>query len=185
MDDIIYNIIIVLLILVIGYIYFSGKFETFVTEEGFPLMKEIKKRNKIFVDYIYFTYKDSPHQLLKSRAIFLYNQYNPEVIREHFPNLANKATSYVEDKGKEIGYCLKANNGKGRLEDINTMMYVSIHELTHIYLYDINQHPQEFFVNFKFLLQQAVDIGLYKPVDYGKTPIKYCGMTLTSNVLFQ
>lgn len=183
--DLLYNVIIAILIMVIAYFYYLDNVETFVTEEGLPLMKEIKRRNKIFVDYIYFTYQDSPHEMLRTRAIHLYERYNPDVVREHFPNFLNSSTSYVEDKGKEIGYCLKANKGKGKLEDINTMMYVSIHELTHIYLYDVNQHPHEFFVNFKFLLEQAVEIGLYKPVDYAKKPIKYCGMTLNSNVLFQ
>lgn len=184
-NEITYNIIIIILIICIYYVCNDNNNENFVSDEGMPLMEEIKRRNKIFVNYIHYNYKDSPHESLRTRAIYLYTHYNPDVIREHFPNFMNNATSYVEQKGKEIGYCLKANNGKGKLEDINTMMYVSIHELTHIYLYDVNQHPQEFFVNFKFLLLHAVDIGLYTPVDYGKKPIKYCGMTLNSNVLFQ
>jgi hypothetical protein len=182
--DIIIGVLLISALFLIYLIYLDENLETFVTEEGKPLMEEIKRRNKIFVDYIYHKYKNSEKEELRTRAIHLYERYNPDVIREHFPSFLNKSTSYVENKGDEIGYCLKADKGKGKLEDINTMMYVSIHELTHIYLYDVNQHPTEFFANFKFLLRQAVDIGLYKPVDYRKKPVVYCGLELTSNVLY-
>lgn len=181
--EIIYNFIILALLILVYKLYQLLYLEGYITKEGEPLMDEIKRRNMIFVNYIYHLYKDDKDHKLSSRAKFLKKRYDPEVIREHFPNVLNDSTSYVENKGEEIGYCLKSK--KGLLEDINTMMYVSIHELTHIYLYDINQHPKEFFQNFKYLLQHAVDLKLYNPVDYKKYPIEYCGMKLDSNVLFQ
>ena len=35
--------------------------------------------------------------------------------------------------------------------------------------------------NFKFILGNAVEIGIYKPIDYKKKPKGYCGMTITDN----
>jgi len=32
----------------------------------------------------------------------------------------------------------------------------------------------------KVILESAGQIGLYKPVDYAKHPVKYCGMTISS-----
>ena len=42
-------------------------------------------------------------------------------------------------------------------------------------------HKKEFWQNFKFLLKNAVDIVLNKPMDYKKKPKKYCGMTISDN----
>lgn len=177
-NNIFYNIII---LLIIYLIYYVSTIESYISPEGLPLMDEIKRRNKIFVDYIYHKYKNDPDHLLRTRAIFLYENYKPDVIIEHFPNVFNSSTSFVEQKGKKMGYCLKTNN---KLEKINTMMYVSIHELTHIYSYDVMQHPKLFFDNFKFLLQECVKLDLYEPVDYRLKPINYCGLDIQTSVLF-
>ena len=42
-------------------------------------------------------------------------------------------------------------------------------------------HNDEFWTNFKFLLDIAVENGLYHPVDYKKNPQEYCGMDITDN----
>jgi hypothetical protein len=42
-------------------------------------------------------------------------------------------------------------------------------------------HKQEFWQNFKFVLENAKESGIYKPVDYKKSPEQYCGMTITDN----
>ena len=41
-------------------------------------------------------------------------------------------------------------------------------------------HKKEFWENFKFILKNAVSMGIYEPKDY-KKPQKYCGMTITDN----
>ena len=42
-------------------------------------------------------------------------------------------------------------------------------------------HKQEFWENFKFLLEQAKDANIYQPVDYKKNNKSYCGMDITDN----
>ena len=66
------------------------------------------------------------------------------------------------------------------LIDENTLTFVALHELAHIMSKTIG-HNTEFWNNFKFLLEHAVKIGIYDPIDYKKKPKKYCGMTISDN----
>ena len=68
----------------------------------------------------------------------------------------------------------------GKLIDVNTLMYVALHELSHVASKSIG-HTDEFWDNFKFLITESKEIGLYKPVDYKNTHTQYCGMTITDN----
>ena len=58
--------------------------------------------------------------------------------------------------------------------------FVVLHELAHIMTKSIG-HTKEFWNNFKFLLQNAADIGVYTPIDYKRKPKEYCGMKITDN----
>jgi hypothetical protein len=42
-------------------------------------------------------------------------------------------------------------------------------------------HKQEFWQNFKFVLENAKAAGIYHPVDYKKNPKEYCGMEINDN----
>jgi hypothetical protein len=42
-------------------------------------------------------------------------------------------------------------------------------------------HKQEFWKNFKFMLQEAEDAGVYSPEDYKKENKSYCGMVISDN----
>ena len=59
-------------------------------------------------------------------------------------------------------------------------MYVALHELAHTSCISTG-HNDEFWSNFKFLIQVAAKIGVYQLVDYNKTNKEYCGMTITEN----
>ena len=62
-------------------------------------------------------------------------------------------------------------------------MFVAIHELSHVASESIG-HNKEFWDNFKFLLKEATDAGVYKMVDYSSNNTEYCGMTITDNPYF-
>jgi hypothetical protein len=105
--------------------------------------------------------------------------FNPKKITETLPT--SEFTAYSENKGEKIAFCLdKKRSGKGGLIDQNTLMFVAIHELAHVATLSIG-HTDEFWTNFKFLLQEAEQIGLYTPVDYSRKPKEYCGMDITDN----
>jgi len=63
---------------------------------------------------------------------------------------------------------------------MNTLIFVAIHELAHIMTKSIG-HKQDFWKNFKFLLENAKEAKIYIPVDYKSKPQSYCGMTITDN----
>ena len=111
----------------------------------------------------------------------LIDGFNPKKISETLPT--SELTAYSENKGEKIAFCLNKKKNGTRLIDINTLTFVAIHELSHIMTKSIG-HKQEFWQNFKFLLQQAKAAGLYKPVDYEKKPESYCGMTITDSPYF-
>ena len=108
--------------------------------------------------------------------------FNPKKITETLPT--SEYTAYSENKGEKIAFCLDTEkNNKGRLIDLNTLTFVAIHELSHVASKSIG-HTPEFWRNFKFLLQEAEKINIYKPIDYSKNPKKYCGMEINDNPYF-
>ena len=107
--------------------------------------------------------------------------FNPNKIVETLPT--SEHTAYSENKGEKIAFCLEKNKGKSQLIDSNTLYFVSLHEMAHIATESVG-HTEEFWSNFKMLLKEAVDAGLYDPVDYSKNPEPYCGMTLSDSPLF-
>ena len=105
--------------------------------------------------------------------------YNPRKIYETLPT--SEYTAYSENKGEKLAFCLDTEkDSKGRLIDINTLMYVALHELSHIATKSIG-HTTEFWDNFKFLISEAKIIGIYNPVDYKKEPARYCGINISDN----
>jgi hypothetical protein len=90
-------------------------------------------------------------------------------------------TSYTISKGQKICFCLRSKLIEN-IHDMNTLMYVVIHEVAHV-MSESYGHNSEFKANFKFLLQQGSEIGIYKPIDYRITPQPYCGMTINEFLL--
>ena len=106
----------------------------------------------------------------------LVNGFNPKKICETLPT--SKYTAYSENKGEKIALCLdKEKNGNGGLIDDNTLIFVAIHEISHIATKSVG-HNDEFWSNFKFLLGEASKIGIYKPIDYKRSPKRYCGIKI-------
>lgn len=101
------------------------------------------------------------------------------VLLENPPD--GKYTSYTVNKGDEIALCLRSRYTH-ELHDINLIMYVVIHELSHVACPE-QDHTELFKKIFKFLLTVAISLGLYKHVDYANNPQEYCGMTIREDLL--
>lgn len=109
----------------------------------------------------------------------LVDGFNPKQIMETLPTSAY--TAYSENKGEKIAFCLNVKKGNNEhLIDENTLMFVAIHELSHVATKSIG-HKSEFWENFKFLLEKAKEAGIHDPVDYKKQPQEYCGMKIHDN----
>lgn len=92
-----------------------------------------------------------------------------------------KYTSYTVNKGEKIVFCLRSKT-LDTIHDMNTLMYVVIHELAHVGCPEYGHTP--LFKNiFKFLLVQSISINIYHPVDYRINPVNYCGMVINEYLL--
>lgn len=94
----------------------------------------------------------------------------------------SKYTSYSINKGERIVFCLRSRDEKQQLMDLNTMMFVALHELSHIGTKSTG-HTPEFWDNFRWILEEAIQIGIYKEQDFKTKPVKYCGTEITSSPL--
>lgn len=97
-------------------------------------------------------------------------------------NPGNKYTSYSINKGEKIVFCIRSKNGSNKLEPLNTMLFVSIHELAHLMTKSIG-HNEEFWNNMRFLLKEAIKANIYEQEDYMKNPVDYCGTVINDSPL--
>jgi hypothetical protein len=115
----------------------------------------------------------------------LVDRYNPQSIMEN--SMTSTDTSYSENKGEKIVLCLrdKTNPPGYPFVDINTVMFVVLHEMAHLMTAELTtgKHTPEFWANFRRLLQDASQIGVYQPVNYSRSPVPYCGMEITDSPL--
>lgn len=108
----------------------------------------------------------------------LVNGFNPKRVNETLPT--SEYTAYSENKGEKLAFCLNTQKNGNKLIDENTLTFVAIHEVAHIMTKSIGHKP-EFWNNFKFLLENAKEIGVYNPENYKEDPKEYCGMKITDN----
>ena len=107
--------------------------------------------------------------------------FNPRKIMETLPT--SEFTAYSQNKGEKIAFCLNTEKENDTLIDPNTLLFVAIHELSHIATKSIG-HQDDFWSNFKFLLTEAERIKIYVPINYKKKPARYCGTNITDNPYF-
>ena len=187
MEDFV-SFFIILLCITIFYIYLEGKSldvtfvkvndeDTFLVrnkddkEEAAKLLSEIKNNLQKIVDKVNLD-KDAEEEDIKR----LTKNFRPNNISESSPG--NKYTSYSINKGEKIVFCIR-NKTDDKLVDINTMMFVAIHELAHLMTKSIGHEP-EFWNNMKYLLAKGKEIGVYKKHDYKNKPVDYCGTKITN-----
>jgi hypothetical protein len=145
-------------------------------QEASDLLARITVKMKKLVEFVDKKYPDKPNirRLVK--------KFNPNKIMETLPT--SEYTAYSENKGKKLAFCLnKEKDNNNNLIDENTLMFVAIHEMSHVATESIG-HNKEFWDNFKFLLKEAKEVGIYNVVDYSTHNEEYCGMTITDNPYF-
>ena len=108
----------------------------------------------------------------------LTENFDPKSVKEILPT--SKYTAYSENKGEKLAFCVTKTKKGNNLIDENTLTFVALHELAHVCTISVG-HKDEFWQNFKFLLDNAVKINIYDPEDYKKKPKEYCGMKITDN----
>lgn len=127
-------------------------------------------------------------EYLLQRIEQLLQRYDENSIREISPLNPEGNTSYAENK-RRLVFCLRdraANvRGEHELVEENLLMFVNLHELAHIMNDRWGHGPESnFWPLFKFLLQEAVKIGIYEPENYALRPRMYCGLEISHSPLF-
>jgi hypothetical protein len=90
-------------------------------------------------------------------------------------------TSYSVNKGEAVHLCLRQRNGTDEsLVEENVMIFVALHELSHICTESIG-HTPEFWNNFGWLLKEAENNGIYQYTDFSAHPANYCGLYITDS----
>jgi len=106
--------------------------------------------------------------------------FNPDNLSEN--DVTASTTSYSENKGERIVVCMRQKAKPYKFIDMNTVMFVLTHELAHLMTSSYGHGP-EFWTNFKKLLHEAIEAGVYEQVNYYKNPVNYCGMDITDSPL--
>jgi len=129
---------------------------------------------------LYEHYKNTPGMDQDPPVGRFLARFSPDVFIEN--EMSSPDTSYSENKGQKIVVCLrdKTKPPKYPLVEKNTIMFVMLHEMAHLMTETIG-HTQEFWSNFKRILGDAVQIGIYHPVNYAHQPTPYCGMMITDS----
>ena len=143
-------------------------------ERAVELMSKIRAN----LTKLYSHYKETTGLAQDPPVARFIDRFTPDVFVEN--DMQSKDTSYSENKGQKIVVCLrdKTKAPQYPLIDENTVMFVMLHEMAHLMTETIG-HTQEFWGNFKRILHDAVQVGIYTPVNYAQRPVPYCGMTIT------
>ena len=118
-----------------------------------------------------------PHD---KRVRLLLRRYNPDDMSEVAAD--SRYTSYSVNKGEKIVYCIRSRDDREELVDLNTILFVALHELAHVMTISVG-HTSEFWENFRFLLAHAVHWRVYRSVNFRKKPTSYCGTYITDSPL--
>lgn len=122
----------------------------------------------------------------------IYNEFKPYILRlkNRIKDIIIKEssekslyTSYTVNKGEQIIFCIRSklidnHINTGTLHNINLIMYVVLHEISHIACPEYG-HTTLFKRIFAFFCDEACDLGIYKRIDFKSSPTEYCGMIIT------
>lgn len=142
------------------------------SKEAADLIAKIKQRIITLIEHMEKTFGISDE-----RVANLKNNFRPDRLKEGVDTPGY--TSYSVNKGEQIVLCLR---NKDALVDINTMMFVVLHEMAHLASVSIG-HTEEFWNNFRWILEESINIGIYVKQDFEKKSVEYCGMDITSSPL--
>jgi predicted metal-dependent hydrolase len=158
-------------------------------EEASNLLATIRAKMIELVNYldkidskeleIYLRENDSVEDVQKSIKL-LKKRFQPDNLSESTPN--DKYTSYSVNKGEKLVFCLRARNNNETLVEPNIMIFVALHELSHIMTKSVG-HTEEFWNNFRILLRVAIRQKIYHNLDFNNNPQDYCGTKITDTPL--
>jgi len=139
------------------------------SQDAADVLAKLKSNILKFVEHMKKTHPDEPgvKRMLNNLRLNSLIECDPH----------HKYKSYSVNKGEELAICLRHTSEGYPFNDNNAIMFTTGHELAHVMNKTVG-HDESFWNYMKFNLEEMSKIGLYKPVDYAKSPIQYCGMTI-------
>ena len=157
-----------------GKVYTVRDFDNY--QEAAEILARLNEDAMRLIAHMQKNFPTSPY------TIALAKNYNGDLEEETPKNLEN-LTSYTVDKEKIIS-CLRTKKENHQLHDYNLLLYVFIHEMSHMANDRSFGHDVLFDNSFEFLLKRADEIGILKRIDFEKNPQNFCGLPITSNVAY-
>jgi hypothetical protein len=93
-------------------------------------------------------------------------------------------TSYSVNKGEKIFMCLRQRNEREELVNENIVLFVALHEMSHVGTASIG-HTPEFWNHFAWVLKQAEHLKIYEYTDFAAHPVEYCGVHITDSPTYK
>jgi hypothetical protein len=94
----------------------------------------------------------------------------------------DSSTSYSVNKGDQLVFCIRSKKDWNSFHNINTLMYVGLHEIAHIACPEYG-HTRLFKKIFAFFTKIAIELKLYTYIDYRSHPQEYCGIYITDSII--
>lgn len=141
-------------------------------------LANIKKNIMVLTDYLYSNKDKYPEHI--QYIIQLNDKIKNVVILESSEN--SVYTSYSVNKGEQIVFCLRSKVIKNNMHDMNLIMYVVLHEISHVACPEYG-HTLLFKQIFSFITKIAIELNLYSKIDFTTNPTEYCGLTITDSII--
>lgn len=140
--------------------------------EAANLIAKIREKLVVLMEHL-----EKSYSLNDERVRLLKKNFRPDRLKEGVDTPGY--TSYSINKGEQIVLCLRSND---KLVDLNTMLFVVLHEFAHLSTESVG-HTEEFWDNFRWILEESINIGIYTKQEFKVKNVEYCGMTITSSPL--
>lgn len=147
------------------------------------ILHELNESALKLIHHLDMRYKNTPNPQIREIIDRLQNRY-PKTLHEVDPVWEAGHKAYTRNS-KYIFMCLRKKSNE--FYDINLLKFVFFHELSHIatdkkYIVNGDDHPEQYWKIFRFILINAESLGLIRIDKYSKTnPVYYGTIKIDSN----
>lgn len=131
-------------------------------------------------------YAEQPrYKEFKPYILQLKDKIRDVIVKESASNTVY--TSYTVNKGEQIIFCIRSKAistilNSSDIHDLNLIMYVALHEISHVACPEYHHTPL-FKKIFRFICEEAIEMGIYKKIEFNVTPKEYCGMKINDTII--
>lgn len=148
-------------------------------QQASNLLARIKKSIIMLTNHLYSN-KDTKYIEYQQYIVQLHYRIKNVVVIESSED--SVYTSYSINKGEQIVFCLRSRRIKNQIHKFNLLMYVVLHEMSHVACPEYGHTPL-FKRIFAFITGVSIEIGLYQKIDFANGPTEYCGLIITDSIV--